>query len=168
MAITTSTILILFLASCSHQAEQHKELTVKSIDESTNSDLSTVIGQLLEAPVDGYVLIHESALEHSSIEKAREDTSAPQGLVRFETQRLDLHTPADEKSNQSYYHWGSPLVFRQVIADHGDVVEVNTMDQDLPEPFDSTSPPNPSNLPEIQPGVIYSLSYSQMNLCVSG
>ena len=125
-------VLIPILVSCFAQTEKQKEPREVFIVNETHSDLSEVVAQLVNEPVEGYVLIHHSATEYPSVAKAREDTCAPKSIVRFETERLHLHTPLAEKDDD-HYNWGSPLVFRQVITDHGDVVEVNTMNQDLLE-----------------------------------
>ena len=73
-------------------------------------------------------------MEYASAEKAREDLSEPKSIASFDTDRFDFHTPISEKSDR-YYHWGAALKCREVIADHGDVVEVRTLDTayDVPE-----------------------------------
>lgn len=100
--------------------------------ESLNRDLHKVHQDLVGHKVDGYVLIHESALEYSSAKVARMDSQPARGVVQLDTTRLDYHSPP-RPADDRYYHWGSPLIFRQVLADHGDVVEVQNTDQELPE-----------------------------------
>ncbi len=85
--------------------------------------LHAVLEELIEERVEGYVLVSKAAFEYSSIDRARVDGSVGKGLIRLESGRLDQHTPP---GGGSYYLWGSPVLFREVVADHGDVVEVNT------------------------------------------
>ncbi len=126
-------VFLFCLASCSFQPEPEQELHSLDLD-ITHDQLSEVIATLQDETVSGYVLVHKSDLEYSSLEKARSDTSVAKSVVQFETKEFRLHTPESEK-DWKYYHWGSPLVCRKVIKDHGDVVEVQTLDTayDVPQ-----------------------------------
>ncbi len=121
----------LILSSCLNQTIEHKEAESFVIN-NFHRNLSETIAQLIDETVDGYVLITKSALEYSSIKKAREDLSIPKSIAKFDTDRLHLHAPLSE-INEQLYKWGSPLICRKVVADHGDVVEVSTLDVEEPE-----------------------------------
>jgi hypothetical protein len=94
-----------------------------------HKNLSDLTSALLSEKVSGYVLIANAALEYSSAQKALADASVSKSIVEFDTERLDHHTPASF-GGERFHHWGSPLVCRAVIKDHGDVVEVSTLDSD--------------------------------------
>lgn len=85
--------------------------------------LRAVLEALTETRVRGYVLVSKAAFEYPSIDRARVDGSVGKGLIRLESDRLDHYT---RPGGGSYHLWGSPVLFREVVADHGDVVEVNT------------------------------------------
>jgi len=121
----------LILSSCLNQTVEHNEAESFVIN-NFHRNLSETIAQLLDETVNGYVLITKSALEYSSIKKAREDLSIPKSIAKFDTDRLHLHAPLSE-INEQLYKWGSPLICRKVVADHGDVVEVSTLDVEEPE-----------------------------------
>ncbi len=116
-------VLVMLLATAGAGPAQQTE---------ANIDLHKLHPQLQKAAVDGYVLIHETAIEYSSAERARNGTWPTRGVVKFDTTRLDYHSKPMPQWDR-YYHWGSPLIFRRVLADHGDVVEVQNTDQELPE-----------------------------------
>ena len=118
------------LSSCLNQTIEHKEPESIEIN-NFHKNLSETVVELLDEPVAGYVVITKSALEYSSVEKAREDLSNPKPIARFDTDNVHLHTPLSEK-NEKLYNWGSPLTCRKIVADHGDIVEVSTLD-DEPE-----------------------------------
>ncbi len=124
-------ITLLILCSCLNKSTEHREI-VSFETENTHERLSESIKRLVVQPVDGYVLTTRSALEYSSAEKARQDTSPPHSIAKFDTEKVHLHLPLSVKNDQ-LYNWGSPLICRKVIADLGDVVEVNTLDDEEPE-----------------------------------
>ncbi len=84
--------------------------------------LHAVLEELAEERLEGYVLLSKAAFEYPSIDRARVDGSVGKGMFRLESSRLDHHTP---QGGGSYYSWGSPVILREVVADHGEVVEVN-------------------------------------------
>jgi hypothetical protein len=124
-------LFALILCSCSNQTIEPNEAGSFVINNS-HGNLSGTIAQLLDEEVDGYVVITKSALEYSSIQKAREDLSAPKSIAKFDIDNLHLHMPLSEK-NERLYNFGSPLTCRKIIEDHGNVVEVSTLDNDEPE-----------------------------------
>ena len=85
--------------------------------------LHAVLEELTAERVVGFVLLSKAAFEYPSIDRARVDGAVGRGLIRLESGRLDHHTPP---GGGYYYSWGSPVMFREVVADHGDVVEVKT------------------------------------------
>ncbi len=120
-------VLIMAGLAC-NQAILNNNTSLYGIEHS-HEMLSEVITPLLDDPVAGYVVISKSALEYADIKTARGDQSGPKSIVAFDIERFDYHTPNSEGGDR-YYHWGSPLICREVIADHGDVVEVWTLDPD--------------------------------------
>ncbi len=128
--------IILTLVSCVRATEkQYHSEPVEIIHQSQpQKDLSKVVASLLDQTVEGYVLIHYKTTEYSLLEKARSDQSPSKSIVKLDTEQLQLHMPLSVKDSLRY-NWGSPLIFRKVIKDHGDVVEVNTTDVDLLEPM---------------------------------
>jgi len=127
----TIVIFILILSSCSNPTIEPNEAESFVLNNS-HENLSEAIAQLLDKKVDGYVLITKSALEYSSLDKARKDLSSPKSIAKLDTDNLHLHMPLSV-INKKLYNWGSPLTCRKVVADHGDVVEVSMLDDDEPE-----------------------------------
>lgn len=83
--------------------------------------LHAVLEELIEERLQGCVLLSKAAFEYPSVDRARVDGGVGRGMIRLESSRLDHHTPP---GGGSYYSWGSPVILREVVADHGDVVEV--------------------------------------------
>lgn len=117
--------VIASLLSCFSETESDEFVQSSTSPMVENSDLSLVIEKLQNEKVDGYVLIHYQSNEYSSIEKARADVSASKAIVQLDTEQANLHMPLSHEDT-SKYNWGSPLVFREVIQDFGDVVAVLT------------------------------------------
>ena len=114
--------------SCSNTKDQ--DLTHLSIAKNyQNQNLSDFLPKLWEDKVSGFVVISFDAKEYNSLEMARADTSGSKAIVRIDTERFDHHTPPEFEEEKNY-HWGSPLVCRKVLQDHGDVIEVRTLDPD--------------------------------------
>lgn len=131
----TIALLTQIVACTSHDSPGTDQVTKRSeplhaANESEPRPLHTVLEKLIEEPVQGYVLLSNAAFEYSSMERARRNGGVGRGVISLESTRLDHHTPP---GGGSYYSFGSLVIFRKVVADHGDVVEVNTTLQDLPE-----------------------------------
>ena len=129
-------LLILLFASCATQSDDSEEILSEIpkiiLSDEPHSDLSEVVEKLISQPVQGFVLIHYQTPEYSSLGKAKADTSASKSIVRLETDYVYLHMPLSVEDS-SKYNWGSPLIFREVIADHGEIVEVSTTDVEVIE-----------------------------------
>ncbi len=114
-------VLSFTLASCT-SAPVPQPLTRPS-----SRSLEAVAAELATLHVSGYVLLADGAFEYASLEKARADETPPKGILRLETRRLNRHTPDDVQRAGDGYRWGSPVVWRQAVKDHGDTVEVDTL-----------------------------------------
>ena len=124
-----SLFTVLFGLSCFSAEEAPEQKFGYSLEQDT---FSSVVSSLKHDSVIGIVLIGINALQYSSADQARRDTSGPKSIIRFESENFALHTPVKEKI-EPWYHWGSNLIARKVIRDLGDVVEVKSMDDELPE-----------------------------------
>ena len=123
----TLSLTIIILACSNNKVEQKPEFNFGI--QNSYQKMSDVLASLQVSEVTGYVLISKSALEYSSAQMAREDISSPKSVVQFDVERFDYHTPKSI-GDDGFHHWGSSLICRQVITDHGDVVEVLTLDPD--------------------------------------
>ena len=133
--ILTVMLLTLIVAcySCdSPGADQPTEMGGRlqaTVDIGQQRQLHAVLEELVEVRVQGSVLVSKAAFEYSSIDRARVDGSVGRGLIRLESGRLDHHTPV---GGGSHLLWGSPVMSREVVTDHGDVVEVKATTGYLP------------------------------------